>query len=185
MIEKAVKLTAEGQSARRRLDLHSRRRRRRLGHGDAGAGPARCAQRRPGRAAGHDRRGRAIHRALQHARRRHQLLAAQRRRAAAADFGRGRGHALQRRPIRRAGGQSLPGIRVAPFQGSARPGTRGAATTSTASSTPSQAFYLAGDKYWDDYFPARPRSVDRHAGQERRLVARATASARPTARRSP
>ena len=48
----------------------------------------------------------------------------------------------------------------------------------------SQGFYMAGDEYWDNYFPADPRPVDRHAGA---ATARGTAtgSARSTAPRSP
>ena len=45
-IRKAVTLTSQGQSAAGRLDLHPRRRRRRLGDGHPGAGPAGGAQRR-------------------------------------------------------------------------------------------------------------------------------------------
>ena len=36
----------------------------------------------------------------------------------------------------------------------------------------SQAFYLAGDKYWDVYFPADARSIALDAGQERGIVER-------------
>ena len=55
----------------RRLDLHPWQRRRRLGHGHAGAGV--CAAHNAGflGAQGDDRRGRALYRALQHARRGH------------------------------------------------------------------------------------------------------------------
>ena len=44
----------------------------------------------------------------------------------------------------------------------------------------SQGFYMAGDQYWDDYFPRDPRPVDRHAGA-RRLVERRRHRRRSTA----
>ena len=36
----------------------------------------------------------------------------------------------------------------------------------------SQGFYMAGDQYWDKYFPGRPRPVARHAGARRFLARR-------------
>ena len=48
----------------------------------------------------------------------------------------------------------------------------------------SQGFYMAGDQYWDDYFPGDPRPVDRHAGSPT-APGTATASARSTAPPSP
>ena len=87
------------------------------------------------------------------ARGRDPVFAALRQRAPAADLGRRRRHPLQRRPVRQHHRHRLPQVRLGPVprQRGIRP--RGAATTSTRTCTPSQGFYMAGDQYWDKYFP--------------------------------
>ena len=177
-----VNLTAARPKRRRRLDLHSRQRRRRLGHRHAGAGAARRAERRLRGAAG------TIDEAVHYIERcstpeggicyslgsgggpRLPISAA----AVATLYNAGeydapvanrcldyvwqqfRGH--QRLEQARRPRFLLPALRLA-------------------------GFYLAGDKYWDKYFPA---ARDQLLTMQDKATARgtATASARPTARRS-
>ena len=132
---------------------------------------ARGAQRRVGRAARHDRPGgRNTSNAAAPPKAASATRSANRRRRSAGDFGRGRGHALQRRTVRRAGGQPLPGIRVAAISRTPKPGST-AATTFIASCMPRRPFTWPATNTGTTIFPVIRDQLISMQRQGRRLLA--------------
>ena len=152
-IRKAVTLTSQGQSAQGGWTYIPGARRRRLGDGHPGAGPAGRAQRGvPGSASRHRGIG-EIPRALPDHRRRNRIFAPLQQRTEARHFGGRRRDLVQRRPVRQHHRHRLSQVRLGPVPELTRDGARGAGHDFYTHLYASQGFYMAGDQYWDKYFP--------------------------------
>ena len=103
-----------GPERRGRVDLHPGLGRRGVRHRDAGPGPPRRAERRLQRRELGDPGGGQLPGEVQDPRGRHPVLARRPERPQAADLRGGRGHALQRRPVRQPDRRRLPQVRLGP-----------------------------------------------------------------------
>ena len=172
-VKKGIDLTARGRSPDGGWYYTPGCRRRRLGHGDAGAGLAGGAERRLSRPqAARSKTPSTTSSGAARPRGASCYSLQLRRRPAAGDFGRRRGHALQRRRIRRAGRRSAAWTMCRRNSSLHDGWSKGGGHDFYTHLYASQAFYMAGRQILGRLLSPHARPLVEDARQGRRLLER-------------